>query len=278
LDAPTLAQLRLLGLEMHSRYRRIAAGGPGPGPVRAGDHATQVDRDLEDALIELIMERFGMAGVVAEERITDGGGILNAHASMRLYLDPIDGTHLFNRGIPGFTSTIGCEISGRLSAGIIYFPTDQLFLIARRGDPVVMAAAGGPLTRDRPAVQPAENVVAVKSSLRKAVPGLERALVAHGFRVENLGSVAGRLAAVARGEISGLVKEVGVTGGVPRLWGIAAGLLLCEDAGVPMFWDSSHHYLAMGDPHIVALLESEQILRGTAAGLDSLWAMLKAIG
>ena len=262
---------------MHSRYRSVAAHGPGPEPVRPGDHATQVDRDLECALIELLEAHFGMVGVVAEERISDGAGILNPDADLRAYIDPIDGTHLYNRGIPGSTSTVGFEISGRLCSGIVYSPDTGVLRIVRRGDPAMTVALAAPYVAPEQ-TSDANRTVAVKSGLRRSMPSLERALVDHGYRIENLGSVANRLEAVAGGRIAGLVKSVQATHGVTRLWGVAAGLLLCEDAGVPMFWHESNQILAVGDPGIADSLAADGVCHPTAGDLDSLWHTMKARG
>jgi fructose-1,6-bisphosphatase/inositol monophosphatase family enzyme len=264
---------------MHHRYRQIAGHGPGPEPIRRDDHATSVDRDLECALIELLETHFGVVGVVAEERVSDGGGILNPTADLRAYVDPIDGTHLYNRRTPGSTSTVGFEIAGWLCSGIVYSPAGCLLHIARRGDAAVTVALDGvPDAAERETGDVEPTVVAVKSRLRKSVPAVERALVDHGYRVENLGSVANRLVAIAGGRIAGLVKSVHVTHGVPRLWGVAAGLLLCEDAGVPLFWQASNQILAVGDPGIADSLVAEGVCGLAASDLDSLWHTMKARG
>lgn len=261
---------------MHARYRQIAGHGPGPEPIRHGDHATRVDRDLECALIELLETNFGVVGVVAEERVSDGAGILNPAADLRAYIDPIDGTHLYNRGVPGSTSTVGFEITGRLCSGIIYSPARYILRIARRGDAAVTVALDGPAVAADGTTGEDRAVVAVKSGLRRSTPALERALEGHGYRVENLGSVANRLDAVAGGRIAGLVKTVHATDGIPRLWGVAAGLLLCEDAGIPMFWQESNQILAVGDPGIADSLAAEGVCRLAASDLDSLWHTMKA--
>jgi fructose-1,6-bisphosphatase/inositol monophosphatase family enzyme len=276
MDAPTFDQLFDFGREMHRRYLRIAAGGPGPRPLRPGDHATRVDRDLELALVELVEASFGVAGIVAEERVSDGAGILNPAATLRAYIDPIDGTHLYNRGVPGFTSTVGFELDGRLCGGVIYTPTTRVLRIARRGEPSSTVAVDGSTLDDRPVGAPDRQVVAVKSGLRRSAPAVERTLSDRGYRVENLGSVANRLDAVATGRIAGLVKDVRTTQGIARLWGVAAGLQLCEDAGVSMFWDEGNRILVVGEQGIADSLVTERVCRVAARDLDSLWHAMKA--
>jgi fructose-1,6-bisphosphatase/inositol monophosphatase family enzyme len=274
-NVPSADRLVEFGRQLHRLYLRIAAGGSGPEPVRPGDHATQVDRDLETALANLVQERFGTAGVVAEERVSDGAGVLNPDAPLRAYIDPIDGTHLYNRGAAGFTSTVALEYAGRLAAGLICIPSAGVLRVARRGEPARTVALGPPAAAG-PGLPAGRRVVAVKSGLRRSAPAIEPALRQRGYQVENLGSAAGRLDALAAGRIAGLVKDVGSTGGVPRLWGVAAGLLLCAGAGIPMFWDEENHILVAGETEIADALAAGRIGHFAARDLDSLWHAMKA--
>src|SRR5439155_973362 len=70
---------------------------------------------------EIVRERlaaqFPGHGVVGEEYGTDAGD-----ASVRWYVDPIDGTHNFIRGIPIFGTLLAAERDGELQASVISAP------------------------------------------------------------------------------------------------------------------------------------------------------------
>lgn len=276
MNTPTLDQLVAFGLAVQSLYERIAGDGPGTEPLRAGDHATRVDRDLETAIVDLTTRAFGDTGVVAEEAVSEGGGIVQPDAPLRVYIDPIDGTHLYNRAVPGFATTVGFELCGRLCAGVMYLPADGRLLIAQRdgsghGRVTTVRVTGPVATPGRPS----PDVVAVKSGLRRAVPRVDSTLAWHGFRVQNLGSVANRMAQTADRAIRGLVKDVQRTNGVSRLWGIAAGLVLCAATDVPMYWDAERRILIVGDPRLASILRSAGIATADERDLDAVWTAMK---
>lgn len=82
---------------------------------------------------ELIRERIGTAfpdhAIVGEEF---GGDPVDA-ARYRWYVDPIDGTRAFTRGVPMYAVLIGLEIDGRAEVGVAYFPVLKEMLAAATG-------------------------------------------------------------------------------------------------------------------------------------------------
>ena len=78
---------------------------------------TVADRGIEALIRERIAAQFPGHGVVGEEYGTDAGD-----ASVRWYVDPIDGTHNFIRGIPIFGTLLGAERDGELQASVISAP------------------------------------------------------------------------------------------------------------------------------------------------------------
>ena len=90
-----------------------------PVTTRKADRSfvTEADTAVERLLRERIAEAFPDHGVVGEEYGDDGAG-----ASIRWFLDPIDGTHNFMRGVPIWATLLGVERDGELQAGVISAP------------------------------------------------------------------------------------------------------------------------------------------------------------
>ena len=75
-----------------------------------------------------IADGFPAHGIVGEEF-----GTSDPDASVRWYLDPIDGTHNFIRGVPLFGTLIGIERDGELQVGVVSAPVLGSRWYARRG-------------------------------------------------------------------------------------------------------------------------------------------------
>ena len=78
---------------------------------------TVADTSIEQRLREHIADAFPGHGVVGEEYGTDAGD-----ATTRWYIDPIDGTHNYIRGVPIFASLLAVEREGELQAAVISAP------------------------------------------------------------------------------------------------------------------------------------------------------------
>jgi histidinol-phosphatase len=91
-------------------------------------YVTQADRAIEEELRRRITDAFPGHGVVGEEF-----GTSQPDASVRWYLDPIDGTHNFMRGVPVFGTLLGIERDGELQVGVVSAPALGTRWYARRG-------------------------------------------------------------------------------------------------------------------------------------------------
>jgi|FLYL01.1.fsa_nt_gi myo-inositol-1(or 4)-monophosphatase len=78
---------------------------------------TVADKKAEELIRARIAAAFPDHGVIGEEF-----GELGAGASHRWFVDPIDGTKAFMRGVPLYAVLIGLEIEGRVEVGAAYFP------------------------------------------------------------------------------------------------------------------------------------------------------------
>ena len=127
---------------------------------------TVADQGIEREIRSRIRSRYPGHGLVGEEYGTEDGT-----SASRWYIDPIDGTHNFIRGVPLFGTLLGVEHEGELQVGMISVPAMHERWFAYRG--------GGAWNRslDR------ERQIRVSR-----VGGLEDAQLLYGSRTEAVGS------------------------------------------------------------------------------------------
>lgn len=90
---------------------------------------TIADRSAEALLRQLIEARFPTHAIVGEEM-----GATEKESSHRWWIDPIDGTQSFIRGVPLYGVMLGLEIRGELVLGAIYFPALDDLVAAAAGE------------------------------------------------------------------------------------------------------------------------------------------------
>jgi histidinol-phosphatase len=78
---------------------------------------TQADQAIERAIRGRIFAAYPDHGLVGEEYGTEAG-----NAPTRWYIDPIDGTHNFIRGVPLFGTLLAVERDGELQAAVLSAP------------------------------------------------------------------------------------------------------------------------------------------------------------
>ena len=91
---------------------------------------TVADKLSEEFIRREIEQRYPAHAIVGEEY-----GIKEmAGASHRWYVDPIDGTRSFIRGVPLYAVLIGLEIEGVPTVGAAYYPGTDELLVAGTGE------------------------------------------------------------------------------------------------------------------------------------------------
>jgi len=78
---------------------------------------TEADTAVERAVRERIAGRFPDHGLVGEEY-----GVEASESGRRWFIDPIDGTHNYMRGVPVYATLIALEIDDRLVVGAVSAP------------------------------------------------------------------------------------------------------------------------------------------------------------
>jgi len=89
---------------------------------------TETDTGIERAIRTRIAAAHPEHGLVGEEYGTEAGD-----AATRWYIDPIDGTHNFIRGVPLFGTLLAVERDGELQAAVLSAPALHERWWARRG-------------------------------------------------------------------------------------------------------------------------------------------------
>jgi histidinol-phosphatase len=91
---------------------------------------TVADRQAEELIRERIERRYPDHAIVGEEF-----GLKETQGSdHRWFVDPIDGTLSFVRGVPLYAVLIGLEIEGEIEVGVAYFPALGEMLAAASGE------------------------------------------------------------------------------------------------------------------------------------------------
>ncbi len=89
---------------------------------------TQADRAAEQFLRQAIQESFPDDTICGEEF-----GITNGKSGWTWYLDPIDGTQAYARGVPLFGTLIGIEFEKESRVGVIFMPALGEMVFAQKG-------------------------------------------------------------------------------------------------------------------------------------------------
>lgn len=94
-----------------------------------GSPVTRADRETEAAFHAWVGKRFPRDGIVGEEF-----GDRPARSNRRWFIDPIDGTKSFIRGVPLWGTLLALEADGYMIAGALVFPALGEWVCAGRGE------------------------------------------------------------------------------------------------------------------------------------------------
>ncbi len=187
---------------------------------------TEADQAIERLARERIEVAFPDHGLVGEEY-----GVQDGEARIRWYIDPIDGTHNFIRGVPLFGTLLAVEVDGQLEVGVISAPAmrDRWYAWRGGGAWVVHGNEGGEPRQVRvsevAAVADAQVLYGSGRDIAASgrMPGF-RGLLRDAWRERGFGDFWG-YALVAEGAAEAMV-EVGLAS-----WDAAAPALVVEEAG-----------------------------------------------
>jgi len=185
------------------------------------DLVTDVDLQSEREVCDRLLSAFPTHSILAEE-----GGARAGDARYRWIIDPLDGTTNYAHGFPLFCVSIGFEVDGRLTFGVVYAPAqDELFV----------AEAGKGATLNGKALRVSQTSELRQAMLATGFP-YDRAALPQALRsfevlswqaqaVRRVGSAALDLCYVASGRFDGYWEHV------VKPWDMAAGALIVTEAG-----------------------------------------------
>jgi histidinol-phosphatase len=190
-----------------------------------GSFVTEADRAIEQELRTRIADRFPGHGIVGEEYGTASG-----QASTRWYLDPIDGTHNFMRGVPLFGTLFAVERDGELQAGVVSAPALGQRWWASRG--AGAWTSGGPGERLRRLRVSDRSDLAASQVLFRSVNDMHASRVSAGFdallpdvwRDRGFGDFWGYML-VSDGAAEAMMEQA------LGAWDLAAPWIIVEEAG-----------------------------------------------
>ncbi|MBT3030067.1 MAG: inositol monophosphatase family protein [Candidatus Thiodiazotropha endolucinida] len=187
----------------------------------SNDFVSEVDRNAEAVIINLLREKYPHHAILAEESGKQGAD------DYIWIIDPLDGTTNFLHGFPQFAVSIALKIKGRLEVGVVYDPVSEEMYTACRGE--------GALLNDkkiRVSGRKGLNGALLGTGLpyrdfrfTENYMGMLKALIKDSAGVRRPGSAALDFAYVAAGRMDGF-WELGL-----REWDFAAGALLVREAG-----------------------------------------------
>lgn len=187
------------------------------------DITTEADLEAEEICLKIIRDRCPGAVFEAEESYNQS--MLGSDAPI-WYVDPLDGTSNFARGLPGFSVSVAMARNGRLECGAVFDPMlDQMFYAQREGGAYLNGArlqvsACGELT---------DSVVLLDwprdQTLREAAARFLARVAPKVDTVRSRGSAALGFCYVAAGWADAYFQYT------LKSWDVAAGLLLVQEAG-----------------------------------------------
>jgi len=213
------------------------------------DFVSEVDRQAEAEIINIIRTSFPEHNILAEESGNDDGH----DSSYEWIIDPLDGTTNYLRQFPQYSVSIGVKYKGRLEHAVVFDPLKDELFTASRGQ-------GAQLNGRRIRVTNARNLDATllatgfpfkdERNLDVYLESL-RAMIVPSAGIRRAGSAALDLAYVAAGRVDGF-WELSL-----KPWDIAAGILLVQEAGGMVtdfegstkFFESGH--VVAGNPKVL---------------------------
>ncbi|MCD6576875.1 MAG: inositol monophosphatase, partial [Anaerolineaceae bacterium] len=95
------------------------------GPI---DLVTEIDRRAEDFIIHKVKEAFPTHSIIAEE-----SGKHNGDKDKCWFIDPVDGTSNYSRGLPIFAVSIAYAEKGKMRLACVYDPLRNECFYAEKG-------------------------------------------------------------------------------------------------------------------------------------------------
>ncbi len=213
------------------------------------DPVSDADLAAERAIRQLLEQRRPDDGFVGEESGREGGS-----SGLSWVVDPLDGTVNFLFGIPQWSVSVAVRDGERTLAGAIFDPSRGELFTARSDGPAELHGPAGTLSlagrsgppgvaggeREELAGALVATGFAYDADVRSAQARVLARALARVRDVRRLGSAALDLAWTAAGRYDGYFERT------VHDWDIAAGVLICERAGLQVLELPVHENLPWG--------------------------------
>ncbi|KAA8995718.1 inositol-1-monophosphatase [Affinibrenneria salicis] len=204
------------------------------------DFVTNVDRDAERLIIDIIRKSYPQHTIISEEC----GELSGEDQDVQWVIDPLDGTTNFIKRLPHFAVSIAVRIKGRTEVSVVYDPMRNELFTATRGQG---AQLNGYRLRSSGARDLEGTILATGFPFKaKQHAGAYMTILGKLFNdcadFRRTGSAALDLAYVAAGRVDGFF-EIGL-----KPWDFAGGELLVREAGgIVTDFVGGHNYLSSGN-------------------------------
>ena len=98
---------------------------------QTNDFVTQVDKEAESAIIEILRDATPDYGILAEESGATVGR--NPQSECQWIIDPLDGTTNFIHGLPQYAVSIALARNGQVEQGVVYDTNRNELFVAAKG-------------------------------------------------------------------------------------------------------------------------------------------------
>lgn len=176
---------------------------------------TIADKKADAYLQKHLLKARPNYGWISEETEQDG----SHHNAERFFVvDPIDGTKPFIKGLPEFCISAAIVENHQPIVGVVYNPASKEMFTCIRGEGVC-------INDEKVVLEDIENIQTFLGSISENRKGYLEAL-AFGWDIKTVGSAAYKMALVSVGK-----GDITATFRPKSAWDIAAGHLMCEEAG-----------------------------------------------
>lgn len=213
------------------------------------DFVTNVDREAERLIIEVIRKSYPQHTIISEEC----GELAGEDQDVQWIIDPLDGTTNFIKHLPHFAVSIAVRIKGRTEVAVVYDPMRNELFSSTRGQGTQLNGyrLRGSASRDLEGAIIATGFPFKHKQHSATYMNLVGKLFKQCADFRHSGSAALDLAYVAAGRVDGYF-EIGL-----KPWDFAGGELLVREAGglVTDFVGGHNHMLSgnlvAGNPRVV---------------------------
>ena len=184
------------------------------------DYSIKMDRMAEDLILESLKENGIKGKVVAEET----GEISLGASDYTLYIDPLDGTLNYSRGIPHYATSIGVEKDNEIILGVICDPNvDELFVAEKNKG----AFLNGKRIKVSDTTELNRSIINVLGRFFKKSPQL----LDFYTKLASNSVIRMPMSAVLSLAYTACGRSDASIGFGPNKWDVAAGILLVKEAG-----------------------------------------------